>query len=111
MSKIEQNISVTHLFCSGSWETVIGLEIHAQIIGETKMFSGASTSFQTTVNRNVSLFDAALPGTLPVLNKRCVEAGVMTALALNCRINPVCRFDRKHYFYPDLPVSHLPTFG
>lgn len=57
------------------------------------------------VNKNVSLFDCATPGTLPVLNKRCVEAGVLTALALDCKINAISTFDRKHYFYADLPVS------
>lgn len=81
------------------------MEIHAQINAQSKLFSGASTNFTTPVNRNVSLLDAGLPGTLPVLNKRCVEAAVLTALALNCKINAVSRFDRKHYFYSDLPVS------
>lgn len=81
------------------------MEVHAQINAHSKLFSGAATNFVTPVNRNVSLFDCGLPGTLPVLNKRCVEAAVLTALALNCKINAVSRFDRKHYFYSDLPVS------
>lgn len=91
---------------SKDWESVIGLEVHAQINSKTKLFSGAATSFAAPVNRNVALFDCAIPGSLPVLNKYCVEAGVMTALALNCRINTVSRFDRKHYFYADMPVRH-----
>lgn len=93
--------------CRDNWETRVGLEIHAQINSKSKLFSGASTSFTTPVNRNVSLFDCGVPGTLPVLNKHCVEAAVLTALALNCKVNAVSRFDRKHYFYSDLPVSFL----
>lgn len=89
------------------WKSVVGLEVHAQIQSNSKLFSGSSTNFASPVNNNVSLFDSAIPGTLPVLNKRCVEAGVLTALAVNCRINPVSMFDRKHYFYADLPVCEL----
>lgn len=92
-----------------SWETVVGLEIHAQIKSASKLFSGSSTKFSAPVNSNVSFFDCAIPGTLPVLNKRCVEAGVLTALTLNCEVHPVSYFDRKHYFYADLPVSILRT--
>lgn len=84
---------------------MVGLEVHAQINSVSKLFSGASTKFSSPVNTNVSLFDCAMPGTLPVLNRRCVEAGVLTALALNCYVNPVSSFDRKHYFYADMPVS------
>lgn len=92
---------------SKKWNTVVGLEVHAQINTASKLFSGASTKFSSPVNTNVALFDCAIPGTLPVLNKKCVEYGVLTALALNCRVNPVSTFDRKHYFYADIPVSLL----
>lgn len=68
------------------------------------MFSGASTEFGLPINSNVALFDAGIPGTLPVLNKKCVEHGIKTALALSCQINKMSMFDRKHYFYADLPV-------
>ncbi|GLV42651.1 Glutamyl-tRNA amidotransferase subunit B [Carabus blaptoides fortunei] len=91
------------------WESVVGLEIHAQIASNSKLFSGAGTDFARPVNSNVSLFDAAIPGTLPVLNDRCVEAGVLTALALSCRVNAVSMFDRKHYFYADLPTGYQIT--
>lgn len=84
---------------------MVGLEVHAQIQSKSKLFSGSSTDFAKPINSNVTLFDCAMPGTLPVLNKRCVEAGVLTALALNCKINPLSMFDRKHYFYSDLPVG------
>ncbi|CAG9822146.1 unnamed protein product [Phaedon cochleariae] len=94
---------------SHSWQSVIGLEVHAQINSKSKLFSGADTSFSSPVNDNVSLFDCSIPGTLPVLNKKCVESGVLTALALNCRINPVSCFDRKHYFYADLPAGYQIT--
>lgn len=90
----------------GKWQSVVGLEVHAQITSQSKLFSGSENSFSSPVNTNVSLFDGSIPGTLPVLNKRCVEAGVLTALALNCNINAVSMFDRKHYFYADMPVSH-----
>ncbi|XP_019717936.1 glutamyl-tRNA(Gln) amidotransferase subunit B, mitochondrial [Hippocampus comes] len=90
-------------------EGVVGLEIHAQIHSRTKMFSGSAVRFLSPPNSLVSFFDASLPGTLPVLNKRCVEAAVMTALALNCRINRKSLFDRKHYFYADLPAGYQIT--
>ncbi|XP_070199894.1 glutamyl-tRNA(Gln) amidotransferase subunit B, mitochondrial-like isoform X2 [Littorina saxatilis] len=91
------------------WQSVVGLEIHAQINTASKLFSGASTKFGAPINSQVAPFDAALPGTLPVLNKDCVEAGVLTALALGCRINQVSKFDRKHYFYADLPAGYQIT--
>ncbi|XP_022907350.2 glutamyl-tRNA(Gln) amidotransferase subunit B, mitochondrial [Onthophagus taurus] len=91
------------------WKSVVGLEVHAQISSESKLFSGASNEFASAVNKNVSLFDCSIPGTLPVLNKRCVEAGVLTGIALNCKINPVSYFDRKHYFYADLPTGYQIT--
>ncbi|MED6234762.1 hypothetical protein ATANTOWER_000155 [Ataeniobius toweri] len=88
---------------------VVGLEIHAQISSNTKLFSGSSVRFLAPPNSLVSFFDASLPGTLPVLNRRCVEAAVMTALALNCTINKKSLFDRKHYFYADLPAGYQIT--
>nr|CAD7567611.1 unnamed protein product [Timema californicum] len=92
-----------------NWESVVGLEIHAQISSVSKLFSGAGTQFASPVNESVSFFDAAIPGTLPVLNRRCVEAGIVTALALSCKINSVSMFDRKHYFYADLPAGYQIT--
>ncbi|XP_050295802.1 glutamyl-tRNA(Gln) amidotransferase subunit B, mitochondrial [Anthonomus grandis grandis] len=94
---------------STKWKSVVGLEVHAQIQTNSKLFSGAPTTFSSPVNNNVSLFDMATPGTLPVLNKKCVEAGVLTALSLNCTVNPVSYFDRKHYFYADLPSGYQIT--
>uniref|UniRef100_A0A3B5Q331 Cytochrome c oxidase assembly factor PET112 homolog n=1 Tax=Xiphophorus maculatus TaxID=8083 RepID=A0A3B5Q331_XIPMA len=88
---------------------VVGLEIHAQISSNTKLFSGSSVQFLAPPNSSVSFFDASLPGTLPVLNRRCVEAAVMTGLALNCTINKKSVFDRKHYFYADLPAGYQIT--
>ncbi|XP_030419417.1 glutamyl-tRNA(Gln) amidotransferase subunit B, mitochondrial isoform X2 [Gopherus evgoodei] len=87
------------------WVAVVGLEIHAQISSNSKLFSGSQVQFAAPPNSLVSFFDASLPGTLPALNRRCVEAAVMTGLALNCSINKKSLFDRKHYFYADLPVS------
>ena len=83
---------------TGMWEMVIGLEIHAQISSKSKLFSGASASFGSEANRNVSLVDAAMPGMLPVINEFCVEQAVKTGLALNAKINNVSVFDRKNYF-------------
>ncbi|XP_077984678.1 glutamyl-tRNA(Gln) amidotransferase subunit B, mitochondrial-like [Glandiceps talaboti] len=91
------------------WETVVGLEIHAQISSKSKMFSGSEVRFSAPPNSLVSFFDASLPGTLPALNKYCVEAAVSTALALQCKINKVSYFDRKHYFYADLPSGYQIT--
>ncbi|CAL8331330.1 unnamed protein product [Lota lota] len=88
---------------------VVGLEIHAQIQSNTKLFSASKVGFSAPPNSLVSFFDASLPGTLPVLNRRCVEAAVMTALALNCTINNTSFFDRKHYFYADLPAGYQIT--
>lgn len=78
--------------------------MHAQIATDSKLFSGSATSFGSPLNTAVSHFDASIPGTLPVLNRKCVEYGVKTALALGCEVNKVSMFDRKHYFYADLPV-------
>ncbi|XP_023262077.1 glutamyl-tRNA(Gln) amidotransferase subunit B, mitochondrial [Seriola lalandi dorsalis] len=88
---------------------VVGLEIHAQINSNTKLFSGSPVRFSSPPNSLVSFFDGSLPGTLPVLNRRCVEAAVMTGLALNCTINRKSVFDRKHYFYADLPAGYQIT--
>ncbi|XP_051054762.1 glutamyl-tRNA(Gln) amidotransferase subunit B, mitochondrial [Phodopus roborovskii] len=91
------------------WAAVVGLEIHVQIASNSKLFSGAQVCFAAPPNSLVSFFDASLPGTLPVLNRRCVEAAVMTGLALNCHINKKSFFDRKHYFYADLPAGYQIT--
>ncbi|XP_029950658.1 glutamyl-tRNA(Gln) amidotransferase subunit B, mitochondrial [Salarias fasciatus] len=88
---------------------VVGLEVHAQINSNTKLFSSSPARFSAPPNSLVSFFDASLPGTLPVLNKQCVEAAVMTGLALNCTINKKSLFDRKHYFYADLPAGYQIT--
>ena len=88
------------------WEMVIGLEVHAQVTSTAKLFSGASTAFGAEPNTNVSLVDAAMPGMLPVINGACVEQAVRTGLGLRAGINLVSRFDRKNYFYPDLPQGY-----
>ncbi|KAK3507570.1 hypothetical protein QTP70_028649 [Hemibagrus guttatus] len=88
---------------------VVALEIHAQIQATSKLFSSSRVGFSAPPNSHVSFFDASLPGTLPVLNRRCVEAAVMTGLALNCKINTKSLFDRKHYFYADLPAGYQIT--
>jgi len=91
---------------TGEWEIVIGLEVHAQATSEAKLFSGASTAFGADPNANVSLVDAAMPGMLPVINGRAVEQAVRTGLGLNAEINRRSVFDRKNYFYPDLPQGY-----
>ncbi len=91
---------------TGDWEIVLGLEVHAQVSSEAKLFSGASTAYGADPNSNVSLVDAAMPGMLPVINAKCVEQAVRTGLGLNAKINPWSRFDRKNYFYPDLPQGY-----
>ncbi len=91
---------------TGNWELVIGLEVHAQISSKSKLFSGASTKFGAEPNSNVSLVDAAMPGMLPVINEYCVEQAVRTGLGLKAKINLFSRFDRKNYFYPDLPQGY-----
>lgn len=88
------------------WEIVIGLEVHAQVISESKLFSGASTKFGNPANANVSLVDAAMPGMLPVINQECVRQAVKTGLGMNAQINNRSVFDRKNYFYPDLPQGY-----
>src|SRR3984957_14003230 len=91
---------------TGSWEVVVGLEVHAQVISQSKLFSGAATAFGGEPNTQVSFVDAAFPGMLPVLNRHCVEQAVKTGLGLNATINKVSRFDRKNYFYADLPPGY-----
>ncbi|MFQ8431167.1 Asp-tRNA(Asn)/Glu-tRNA(Gln) amidotransferase subunit GatB [Amaricoccus sp. W119] len=88
------------------WELVIGMEVHAQVTSNSKLFSGASTTFGAEPNTNVSLVDAAMPGMLPVINGYCVEQAVRTGLGLKAKINLFSRFDRKNYFYPDLPQGY-----
>ena len=90
----------------GDWEVVMGMEVHAQVATNAKLFSGAPTKFGADPNCNVSLVDAAMPGMLPVINKGCVEQAVRTGLGLNAQINLWSRFDRKNYFYPDLPQGY-----
>ena len=91
---------------TGDWEVVIGLEVHAQVTSRAKLFSGASTEFGGEANAHVSLVDAAMPGMLPVINAECVRQAVRTGLGLNAKINLRSVFDRKNYFYPDLPKGY-----
>ncbi len=91
---------------TGDWEVVIGLEIHAQVTSNAKLFSGASTAFGGAPNAHVSLVDAAMPGMLPVINEECVRQAVRTGLGLKAQINLRSVFDRKNYFYPDLPQGY-----
>jgi len=91
---------------TGEWEVVIGLEVHAQITSESKLFSGSSTGFGAEPNSHVSLVDAAMPGMLPVPNRECLRQAVRTGMAINAQINRWSRFDRKNYFYADLPQGY-----
>ena len=91
---------------TGDWELVIGLEVHAQVSSNAKLFSGASTKFGAEPNSNVSFVDAAMPGMLPVINEYCIEQAVRTGLGLKADINLFSAFDRKNYFYPDLPQGY-----
>jgi aspartyl-tRNA(Asn)/glutamyl-tRNA(Gln) amidotransferase subunit B len=91
---------------TGDWEVVIGIEVHAQVTSRSKLFSGASTEFGGAPNSHVSLVDAAMPGMLPVINAECVRQAVRTGLGLKARINLKSVFDRKNYFYPDLPQGY-----
>jgi aspartyl-tRNA(Asn)/glutamyl-tRNA(Gln) amidotransferase subunit B len=91
---------------TGDWEVVVGMEIHAHVISNSKLFSGASTEFGGAPNSHVSLVDAAMPGMLPVINEECVRQAVRTGLGLNAKINLRSVFDRKNYFYPDLPQGY-----
>ncbi len=91
---------------TGPWEVVIGLEVHAQVLSESKLFSGASTEFGAEPNSQVSFIDAGMPGMLPVINRKCVEQAIRTGLGLKAQINLRSVFDRKNYFYPDLPQGY-----
>jgi aspartyl-tRNA(Asn)/glutamyl-tRNA(Gln) amidotransferase subunit B len=91
---------------TGDWEVVIGLEVHAQVTSQSKLFSGAATAFGGEPNSHVALVDAAMPGMLPVINAECIKQAVRTGLGLNARINLRSVFDRKNYFYPDLPPGY-----
>ena len=91
---------------TGPWELVIGLEVHAQVVSRAKLFSGAPTEYGAEPNTQVSFIDAAFPGMLPVINRECVAQAVRTGLGLAARINLVSRFDRKNYFYADLPQGY-----
>jgi aspartyl-tRNA(Asn)/glutamyl-tRNA(Gln) amidotransferase subunit B len=91
---------------TGEWEVVVGLEVHAQVLANAKLFSGASAAYGGEPNAHVSLVDAAMPGMLPVINRHCVAQAIKTGLGLNAQINRVSRFDRKNYFYPDLPQGY-----
>ncbi|MDP8994955.1 MAG: Asp-tRNA(Asn)/Glu-tRNA(Gln) amidotransferase subunit GatB [Pseudomonadota bacterium] len=91
---------------AGEWEVVIGLEVHAQVVSRAKLFSGAPTDFGAEPNAQVSLIDAAMPGMLPVPNRECIRQAVRTGMALEAKINAWSRFDRKNYFYPDLPQGY-----
>jgi len=91
---------------TGEWEVVIGLEVHAQVVSNAKLFSGAATAFGAEPNTQVSLVDAAMPGMLPVPNRECIRQAVRTGLALDAKINKWSRFDRKNYFYADLPQGY-----
>lgn len=91
---------------TGDWEVVIGLEVHAQVLSKSKLFSGASAEFGGAPNDHVSFVDAAMPGMLPVINEFCVEQAVRTGLGLKAQINEISVFDRKNYFYPDLPQGY-----
>ena len=91
---------------TGEWEVVIGLEVHAQITTNAKLFSGAATAFGAEPNTQVSLVDAAMPGMLPVPNRECIRQAVRTGMAIEAQINKYSRFDRKNYFYADLPQGY-----
>ena len=91
---------------TGEWEIVIGMEVHAQVSSQSKLFSGAPTRFGAEPNQNVSLVDAAMPGMLPVINEECVRQAIRTGLGINAKINCYSVFDRKNYFYADLPQGY-----
>src|SRR5437764_10655701 len=91
---------------TGDWEVIIGIEAHAQVASEAKLFSGASTAFGGEPNDHVSFVDAAMPGMLPVINEECVRQAVRTGLGLKAAVNRRSVFARKNYFYPDLPQGY-----
>ena len=88
------------------WETIIGVEVHAQLNTASKLFSRSATKFGETTNKQVSFFDAAMPGTLPIINRQAVVLALKASLALNATINKTSQFDRKNYFYPDSPQGY-----
>ncbi|MCO5164367.1 MAG: Asp-tRNA(Asn)/Glu-tRNA(Gln) amidotransferase subunit GatB [Mesorhizobium sp.] len=109
MSIIDTRIPEAKRFipgATGDWEVIVGLEVHAQVMSNSKLFSGASTSFGAEPNANVSLVDAAMPGMLPVINEECVKQAIRSGLGLKAQINLKSVFDRKNYFYPDLPQGY-----
>src|SRR6476659_8752511 len=91
---------------TGPWEVVVGMEVHAQVVSQSKLFSGAATAFGAEPNSQVSFVDAAFPGMLPVPNREAIAQAVRTGLGLNAEIKLVSRFDRKNYFYADLPQGY-----
>src|SRR6201989_632410 len=91
---------------TGAWEVIVGMEVHAQVLSNAKLFSGASAALGGDPNSHVSLVDAAMPGMLPVINEECVAQAVRTGLGLKAQINHRSVFDRKNYFYPDLPQGY-----
>src|ERR1700741_3527521 len=91
---------------TGDWEVVVGLEVHAQVTSNSKLFSAAATAFGAEPNAQVSLVDAAMPGMLPVPNRECIRQAVRTGMAIEAKINKWSRFDRKNYFYADLPQGY-----
>src|ERR1700744_808992 len=99
-------MSYTLQGATAPWEVVIGLEVHAQVTSESKLFSGAATEFGAEPNSQVSLVDAAMPGMLPVPNRECIRQAVRTGMAIEAQINKWSRFDRKNYFYADLPQGY-----
>src|SRR5215475_338354 len=101
-----RNSSLLIKGATGDWEVVVGMEVHAQVASKAKLFSGASTEFGGEPNSHVSLVDAAMPGMLPVINEECIKQAVRTGLGLKAKINLKSVFDRKNYFYPDLPQGY-----
>jgi aspartyl-tRNA(Asn)/glutamyl-tRNA(Gln) amidotransferase subunit B len=99
-------MSYTVTGSTGEWEVVVGLEVHAQVVSKSKLFSGASAEYGAEPNTQVSFVDAGFPGMLPVINRECVAQAVRTGLGLNAHVNLVSRFDRKNYFYADLPTGY-----
>ena len=91
---------------TNEWEVVLGLEVHAQIKSKSKLFSSAPTDWGAEPNSQVSLVDSGMPGALPVINETCVDQAILTGLSLNAKINEISIFDRKNYFYPDLPQGY-----
>ena len=107
MAKLKMTNSIYRIQgATGEWEVVIGLEVHAQVTSNAKLFSGAATAFGAEPNTQVSLIDAAMPGMLPVPNRECIRQAVRTGLAIDAQINRWSRFDRKNYFYADLPQGY-----